>query len=98
MRAGKGVTGVSIGAEGFVVEAGVLAEAFGLTPAEVAAAMREGLIVSRHETGIDADAGRHRLSFYHDGRVLRLTVDDSGRILSRAMFDAPPPGRGRRPR
>jgi len=92
------MTGVSIGAEGFVVDAGVLAEAFGLTSAEVAAGMRAGLIASRHETGIDADAGRHRLTFYHRGRALRLTVDDSGRILSRATFDAPPPGRGPRPR
>lgn len=88
------MSGVSIGAGGFIVDAGVLADAFSLTPAEVATRMRAGQIVSRHEKGIDADAGRHRLTFYHQGRALRLTVDETGRILSRAMFDAALPRRG----
>lgn len=92
------MTGVSVGAEGFIVDAAILAEAFALPPAEVSGRMRAGLIVSRQEKGIGADAGRHRLTFYHDGRALRLTVDDTGRILSRAMFDAKPAaGKPRRP-
>jgi hypothetical protein len=46
---------VSIGAEGFVVEAEVIATAFGLAPAEVPARMRDGAISSGCETGVDAD-------------------------------------------
>lgn len=36
-----------------------------------------------------ADEGRWRLTFYCEGRALRLNVDAGGRILSRARFDVP---------
>lgn len=78
---------VSIGDEGFVVEAEVIATAFGLAPAEVPARMRDGAISSGCETGVGADAGRYRLTFRHAGRSLRLTVDSDGNILSRATFN-----------
>ena len=51
--------------------------------------MRQGQITSRCEQGMDKDAGRWRLSFFHRNRALRLTVDEEGRILSRARFDTP---------
>ena len=73
----------------FTVDAAYLAEALGLAPARVAALMRDGRITSRCEAGQDADAGRFRLTFFHAGRALRLTVDADGRILSRAQFDVP---------
>ncbi|EYD76014.1 hypothetical protein Rumeso_02443 [Rubellimicrobium mesophilum DSM 19309] len=78
---------------GFEVEAGVLASAFRLDPAGVPGLMRSGAITSRCETGVDEDAGRWRLTFYHGGRALRLTVDGTGAILRRATFDV-----GRQPR
>ncbi len=74
----------------FVVEAEDLARGFGVDAAEVIQALRDGIVTSRCEKGIDEHDGRHRLIFSHKGRVLRLTVDDAGRILSRAVF-APPP-------
>lgn len=80
----------------FTVDAAYLAEALDLDPGRVADLMRDGRITSRCETGKDADAGRFRLTFFHAGRALRLTVDAEGRILSRAQFDVPghatPPG------
>lgn len=72
-----------------VVEAGVIAGAFDLDPAHVQGLMRSGAITSRCEQGVGADAGRWRLTFWHGGRALRLTVDDTGAILSRARFPAP---------
>lgn len=80
------MTGVEVTAGGFTVDAALIAAAFGLSPADVPAAMRAGHITSRCETGIDADAGRFRLTFFHAGRALRLTVDGAGTVLSRATF------------
>lgn len=77
---------------GFVVPAEILAEAFGLDPAAIPQMMRAGAITSLSEAGHAEDAGRHRLTFFHDEKAFRLTVDAGGRILSRSRFDAP--GRG----
>ncbi|WP_415182197.1 DUF6522 family protein [Phaeovulum sp.] len=77
---------VSITAEGFEVDAAVLAAAFDLDPEAVRIRMREGKITSRCETGVEEDAGRFRLTFLHHGVALRLTLDDQGNILSRATF------------
>lgn len=75
---------------GFVVPAALLAEAFGIDEAAVKAAMSEGAMTTRSETGVDGDAGRWRLTFSHAGRSLRLTVDSDGNILMRATFDSAP--------
>lgn len=81
------MSAVTIGAEGFVVEADTIATAFGLAPVDIPARMRDGAITSRCETGGGADAGRYRLTFQHAGRSLRLTIDSDGNILSRATVD-----------
>ncbi|RDW12511.1 DUF6522 family protein [Paracoccus thiocyanatus] len=78
--------------QGFVVEAQELAAGFGLEPGRVPELMRDNRITTRCETGEGEDAGRHRLTFFYDGRALRLTVDDAGTILSRARFDIPARG------
>lgn len=83
------MTPISLTNGTFAVDAAYLAEAFGLDPARVPALMRENRITSRCETGQGADAGRFRLTFFHAGRALRLTVDADGRLLSRAQFDTP---------
>lgn len=82
---------VSITSEGFVVDAKVLGDAFGLDAATVPERLRSAEITSRCETGVDEDAGRWRLTFYYGGRALRLTVDESGAVLSRSRFAAHPP-------
>lgn len=70
----------------FVVEAELLAEAFGLSPEQMRALMREGAITSRCEAGMGADAGRWRLTFLHGEHGCRFILDDAGTILKRAMF------------
>ena len=75
--------------EGFVVDADLLAAAFRLPADSVRAQMRDGRITSRCEAGVGEDEGRWRLSFYHGGRVCRLTVDADGALLGRATFPAP---------
>lgn len=76
--------------EGFVVEAAVLAEAFGLTETGVRQAMAEGRITSRCEAGIGEDAGRWRLTFRHGDRSLRLVVDAAGAVLARSRITGAP--------
>lgn len=83
---------VHIDDEAFVVEAEDLARAFGVHASEIIQGLREGLVTSRCEKGIDEHDGRHRLIFAHQGRVLRLTVDGAGKVLSRAVFARPPAG------
>lgn len=85
---------VAITAEGFVVDAEVIAAAFGLDPATVPERLRRGEITSRSETGVDEDAGRWRLTFFSGGRALRLIVDAEGTILSRSTFPAHAPRSG----
>lgn len=90
------MTGIELSDDGFVVDAALLAEAFGLPPADVPSLMRNGAITSRCETGIDKDEGNWRLTFYHAGRAYRMTVDKTGAVIRRATFDTPsrPPGSG----
>jgi len=88
------VTNVEIGDEGFVVDAATVAKAFGLSPPEIQPMMRSGVITSRCEKGVDEDAGRWRLTFFHAGRAVRLTVDEAGKLLTRSTFDAPKPTSG----
>ncbi len=85
---------VSISTDGFVVDAEVVGAAFGIPAAEVPAKLRGGEITSRCETGVDADEGRWRLTFYCGGRALRLVVDESGTILSQSTFPAHAPVAG----
>ena len=83
------MTQIEIGDEGFTVDADVLADAFALPRAEVQRRMASGAIPTRCEKGVDEDAGRWRLTFFHAGRALRLTVDGTGRVLGKAQFDVP---------
>jgi hypothetical protein len=88
------MSGIEIGDEGFVVDAAIVAEAFGLSAPDIQPMMRSGAITSRCEKGVDADAGRWRLTFFHAGRAVRLTVDEAGKLLTRSTFDAPKPPSG----
>ena len=88
------MTTVDVGSDGFIVDAGLVAKAFGVTEADVQAFMKSGDMTSRCEKGIDEDEGRWRLTFYHQDRALRLTLDGSGQILGQATFTAPRRGVG----
>ncbi len=78
---------VEIHEGGFVVDAAVLARAFGIPVETVQPMMRDGRITSRCEAGVDEDEGRWRLTFYHEKRACRLTLGEGGEILKRATFD-----------
>lgn len=69
----------------FTVDAGLLAEGLGLDPATVLTAMRERKITSRFERGVDEDAGRNRLTFFHGSRRFHLVFDEDGKILERSV-------------
>ena len=89
------MTAVHVDGEDFVVEAEELSRAFGVDPPEVIRWLREGILTSRCERGIGEHEGCHRLIFSHERRVLRLTVGDDGRVLSRAFFTRPPARAGK---
>jgi hypothetical protein len=70
----------------FVVSATLLAHAFEMTEDRIRQAIRDGSLTSICEAGVDADAGRWRLTFRHAGRACRFTVDEAGTILSTSRF------------
>lgn len=91
---------VSFAGTDITVEAGVVAGALALTEVELRDRMHAGQIVTRCERGEGEDAGRWRLSFVDGGRVLRLTVDGTGGLVSRSLIDygdRPPPSAPRVP-
>ena len=57
------MTSVEIGENGFVVDAEIIAQAFGIAAPQVQALMRANVITSRCEKGGGEDAGRWRLTF-----------------------------------
>ncbi len=63
------------------IDAEDLAGLLNLTPADVRDRMRDGRITTRLETGKGDDAGKMRLSFFHDDMRLRLTCSKDGTVL-----------------
>jgi hypothetical protein len=82
---------------GFRIDARIVGEGLGIEASLVPARMREGAITSLCERGVDKDAGRYRLTFFHRGMRLRLIVDDAGNITQRSVLDlGDHPGRASR--
>lgn len=79
---------VELSDTGPVVDVSLIANAFDLDPVEIQNLMRAEKITSRCERGVGKDAGRWRLTFWYAQRVLRLTVDKNGAILSKVCFPA----------
>jgi hypothetical protein len=69
------------------IDASILSIDLGVAVSAVQGLMRSGEITSLCERGVDADAGRHRLTFFHQNRRLRLIVDDAGNIIQRSTID-----------
>lgn len=67
------------------IEATLIAADFGLDAPGVLAAMRTGRMTSIWERGEEEDAGRYRVTFFHENRQLRLTVDANGQVLERSL-------------
>src|SRR5216683_7974588 len=69
------------------VDAAVIAEGLGIAVPTLRKQMQAGKITSLFERGIDADNGRHRVTFFSEHRRLRLVVDERGAILQRSMLN-----------
>jgi Family of unknown function (DUF6522) len=69
------------------IDAAIVAEGLGLAPALLQQEMRAGRITSLAERGVDADSGRHRLTFFSEHRRFRVVVDETGAIIQRSAVD-----------
>ena len=69
------------------IDAAIVAEGLGLAPSLLRKEMRAGRITSLAERGIDADLGRHRLTFFSEHRRFRVVVDQTGAIIQRSALD-----------
>jgi hypothetical protein len=82
------------------VDASVVADGLGLALPVLRKEMRAGRITSLAERGVEADSGRHRLTFFSRHRRFRLVVDATGAIVQRSALDfgdAPLPESVRKP-
>ena len=69
------------------VDAAVVAEGLGIALPTFRAEMQAGRVTSVVERGIDADLGRHRITFFSAHRRFRLIIDQHGVILQRSALD-----------
>jgi hypothetical protein len=69
------------------VDASVIAEGLGIALPVLRKQMRAGKVTSLSERGVDADSGRHRLTFFSEHRRFRLVVDEYGAIIQRSALD-----------
>jgi hypothetical protein len=82
------------------VDAAVVAAGLGIALPLFRKEMQAGRITSVCERGIDADQGRHRITFFSAHRRFRLVFDESGTIVQRSSVnfgDAPLPASARKP-
>src|SRR5215217_1019299 len=78
---------IVIGDDAIEIEASIVAQGLELEPSSVQMMMRKGEITSLSERGVNTDAGRYRLTFFHKSRRFRLIVDGCGTIIQRSIID-----------
>jgi Family of unknown function (DUF6522) len=81
------------------VDAALVAAGLGIALPLFRKEMRAGRITSVCERGVDADRGRHRITFFSAHRRFRLVVDASGTIVQRSTVnfgDRPLPASARK--
>ena len=69
------------------LDATIVAEGLAMAPSLLQEEMRAGRITSLAERGVDADSGRHRLTFFSEHRRFRVVVDETGAIIQRSAVD-----------
>ncbi|APF39494.1 hypothetical protein BOQ54_18575 (plasmid) [Chelatococcus daeguensis] len=72
---------------GFLVDATLLGDLLGITPSALPELMRAGEVTSLCERGEEEHQGQYRLTFFHKGRRVRLTVDEAGEVLRQSVVD-----------
>jgi Family of unknown function (DUF6522) len=78
---------IEIGLGALHINASVIAQGLALEASVVQAMMRKGEITSLCERGVNEDAGRYRLTFFHKSRRFRLVVDGTGSVIQRSTVD-----------
>jgi hypothetical protein len=94
------MTRIAIADGSFEIDADIIAEGLGIAVALLKAGMRDGRITTLSERGVEADHGRHRLTFFSEHRRFRIVIDDDGTIIQRSTLDfgdAPVPRSAHRP-
>ena len=86
---GEAAPRVEFAEDAISIDAALVAEDLGMTPALVLTNIREGKLTSRCERGTGEDAGHFRLTFFHGRRRVRLVVDEQGTVLDRWATDLP---------
>lgn len=71
----------------FSIDAEIVAAGLGIEPALVQLLMRDGKITSACERGVNEDAGRYRLTFFHANRAFHVVVDEQGHVIERSTHD-----------
>jgi hypothetical protein len=69
------------------IDASIVADGLGMALPLLREGMRAGSITSLAERGVDADLGRHRLTFFSEHRRFRVVVDATGAIIQRSALD-----------
>jgi hypothetical protein len=69
------------------IDAAVIGRGLNVEPSLVQVRMREGKITVLSERGVDKDAGRYRMTFFHENRRFRLVVDEEGNAIQRSTVD-----------
>jgi hypothetical protein len=69
------------------IDAAVIGQGINVEPSLVQVRMREGKITVLCERGVDEDAGRYRMTFFHENRRFRLVVDEGGNAIQRSTVD-----------
>ncbi len=75
---------IELAAGAVTIDATLIAPGFGLDPALVLDLVHSGQMTAVCEQGAAEDAGRTRVTFFYQGRRLRLTIDQTGRVLERS--------------
>lgn len=88
---------VDVEDDAVVVDAALVADLLDLPVADVQQHMREGRITTICEKGLGEHRGRMRLNFFYGSRRASVSIDQSGRVLDRAVDAAGDPPDAARP-
>lgn len=80
---------VTLTPNGAIVEASDLGLLLDVAPQDVPIKMRNGEITSQSAQGEGDDAGRTRLTFWYDGKRVRLFCDATGEVVKTSRTLAP---------
>src|SRR5919197_5980874 len=86
-RLAERMSKIEIGRDSLHINASVIAQGLALEPSRVQAMMRKGEITSLCERGVNEDAGRYRLTFFHKSRSFSVVVDGTGTVIQRSIVD-----------